>query len=80
MASKVTNLSRNVVLVRLASGGTVHLGPGEQIDELADAEVKGNQRVQELVERRLLAVEDVPERKKPARRSASSETTEGRSR
>jgi hypothetical protein len=32
--------------------------------------------VQELVERRLLAVEDVPERKKPARKSsaASSDT------
>jgi hypothetical protein len=71
MALKVTNLSRNLILVRLASGGSVHLRAGEQC-ELPDAEVKGNPRVTELVARHLLAVEDVPEPKK-ARRSSTSE-------
>jgi hypothetical protein len=74
MALKVTNLSRNLILVRPLSGGTVHLRPGEQSDELPDAEVKGNPRVEDLVGRRLLGVEEIPDRRKTRRSSATAET------
>ena len=74
MALKVTNLSRNLILVRLLSGGTVHLRPGEQSGELPDAEFNGNPRVEDLVRRRLLGVEEIPDRRKTRRSSATAET------
>ena len=40
MTLKVTNVSRTLILVRLRSGDTIHLRPGEQTRELPDAEIK----------------------------------------
>lgn len=76
MALKVTNVSSNLILVRLRSGDTVHLRPGEQTRELPDAEIKDNPRVTALVERHLVSVDKIPEAKK-GRRSASATAEEG---
>jgi hypothetical protein len=60
MAVTVTNVSRMVLLIRLRSGGSLHLRPGERTGELADAEVRHNPRVDTLVERSLVHIDDVP--------------------
>ena len=59
MAVTVKNVSGMVLLIRLRSGGSLHLGPGERTGELADAEVRDNPRVDTLVERGLARIHDV---------------------
>jgi hypothetical protein len=59
MALTVTNVSGMVLLIRLRSGDSLHLGPGERTGELADAEVRDNPRVDTLVERGLVRIGDV---------------------
>lgn len=76
MTLKVTNVSRTLILVRLRSGDTIYLRPGEQTRELPDAEINDNPRVGTLVERHLVSVDTVPEPKK-GRRSAPASTEEG---
>jgi hypothetical protein len=68
MAVTVTNVSDMVLLIRLRTGGSVHLRPGERTGELAGAEVYHNPRVDTLVERRLVRIDDVA--------AAPAETTE----
>lgn len=66
MASQITNKSSGVILVRLRSGGTLHLAAGEQSPELEDADVRNNPRLEPLVQRNLIAVEDVTPADKPS--------------
>lgn len=57
MAVTVTNVSGMVLLIRLRSGRSLHLAPGEPTGELADAEVMDNPRVDTLVERGLVRID-----------------------
>lgn len=72
MASQITNKSGGVILVRLRSGGTLHLAAGEQSPELEDADVRNNPRLEPLVQRNLIAVEDVTPADKPSGSAAKS--------
>lgn len=55
MLVSIENLSDTLVLLRLNSGATRHLAPGE-IAEVEPVEVKGNAAFDRLAERRLVAV------------------------
>lgn len=66
MAFQITNKSSDVILVRLSSGSTLHLAAGEQSPELEDADVRNNLRIEPLVQRNLIAVEDVTPSEKPS--------------
>src|SRR5437763_1117365 len=68
----VTNVSGMLLQIRLRSGDSLHLRPGEQTGELADAEVQDNPRVDTLVDRGLVRVDDVAAA--PAPPPASDET------
>jgi hypothetical protein len=77
MAVTVTNVSDMVLLIRLRTGGSVHLRPGERTGELAGAEVYHNPRVDTLVERHLVRIDDVAAAPTEATEAtASGETTE----
>lgn len=69
-----TNVSGGPVLLRLNSGVTLHLAPGEVSRELEGADVLGNARLEPLLQRRLLHLEEVPGSstgRRPSSRSAS---------
>lgn len=66
MASQITNKSSGVILVRLRSGGTLHLAAGEQSPELEDVDVQNNPRLESLLQRNLITVEDVTSPEKPS--------------
>ena len=71
MALTVTNVSRTLVVVRLISGESIHLRPGERTGELAEAEIRGNPQVETLAERHLVSVDAVPEATKGRRGKAA---------
>jgi hypothetical protein len=58
MGAKITNASSGPVQIRLRSGATLHLAPGEQSPELEDPEVRNNPRLDALVARRLVTLEE----------------------
>ena len=58
---RVTNRSSAPVLLRLRSGPTLHLAPGEHSASLHSAEVMRNPRIESLRERRLVDVDEVDE-------------------
>jgi hypothetical protein len=66
---RVTNASRNLVLIRTRSGPTIYLDSGEQTDELPEHEIIGNPQVEPLRERGLITVYTVD---KPKPRGASA--------
>jgi hypothetical protein len=74
MALRITNISRSLVLVRLLSGRTIHLAAGEQSGEVPEPELRGNPRVQTLVERNLVALDDPAPPRKPARSAKGAQT------
>jgi hypothetical protein len=79
VAVTVTNLSRDMMLIRLRSGETIHLHAGEVTAELPDAEIVGNPRVDVLIERHQVAVKEVaaPAKGRPQpSRSAKSDSGE----
>jgi hypothetical protein len=55
----VTNMTDRLVLVRLRSGATVHLGGGQSSPELEDADVLDNPRLAPLLERAVVRVDAV---------------------
>lgn len=57
MAQVVTNMTDRLVLVRLRSGATVHLGSGESTAELDDSDVLDNPRLTPLIERAVVRVD-----------------------
>ena len=59
MPYRITNRSTGPVLLRLRSGRTVHLRAGAETSDLEGSEVNGNPRIASLVERRLIAVQEV---------------------
>jgi len=58
MGFKITNASNGPVLIRLRSGATLHLAPGEQSPELEGPEVRNNPRLEPLLARRLVTLEE----------------------
>ena len=79
MALTVTNVSGMLLLIRLRSGDTLRLRPGERTGELADAEVRDNPRVDTLVERSLVRIDVAAPPPAPAETTESAETRRGRS-
>jgi hypothetical protein len=70
------------ILVPLSTGRTVRLSPGQESDDLHDVEVAGNDKVEKLCRRGLIAVETVddaaepepaPERSRPRKRPETTE-------
>ena len=55
MPTKIENLTRRQVLVRLSSGETLHIAPRATSDDLADVEVD-NAKVQKLEQLRVIAL------------------------
>lgn len=66
MASQITNKSSGLILVRLRSGATLHLAAGEKSPELEDADVRDNPRLESLLQRNLIAVEELTPADKPS--------------
>ncbi len=56
MAMRIENLSSSTVLLRFLSGATLHLRAGETSEDLQAADVKGNPRIDVLVERGVVRV------------------------
>lgn len=55
MASKLVNLGRQLLVVPLNSGETIHLAPGEFSDAIEDYELDHNSKVEKLIRENLLA-------------------------
>ncbi len=55
MPTKIENLTRRKVLVRLSSGETLHIAPRTTSDDLSDVEVE-NAKIRKLEERRVIAL------------------------
>jgi hypothetical protein len=83
MALTVTNVSGMLLLIRLRSGSTLRLRPGGRTGELADAEIRDNPRVDTLVERGLVRVDDVaappPAPAEPVESAETGKSRRGRS-
>ncbi|WP_157996022.1 hypothetical protein [Thermomonospora amylolytica] len=58
MPLQITNNSNGPVLIRLRSGGTLHLSSGERSPEIQEFEVNDNPRIQSLLERDLIEVRE----------------------
>jgi hypothetical protein len=76
MEMKITNRSDRQVLLRLKSGMTRTLAPGEVADKLESVEVLGNARIEHLSARGLVSIEALEA--KPAR-PRRGKATSGRS-
>jgi hypothetical protein len=58
MPTYITNTSKQLLIVPLNSGETLHLAPGEtSADQVADYELDNNEKVKKLVSNNLLAFE-----------------------
>jgi hypothetical protein len=56
MPTRLTNTSKQLLIVPLNSGETLHLAPGEtSADQVADYELDNNDKVKKLVSTNLLA-------------------------
>jgi hypothetical protein len=55
MATRIENMTNRKVVVRLSSGETLHIPPRTTSDDLSDVEVQ-NDKIEKLVERRVIAV------------------------
>lgn len=79
MGVRVINVSDHMVLVRLRSGGALHLASGEQSEELPEQELVGNPRVTPLCASGVITLEQTKSgsQKKPtaAKSSAPSAQT-----
>lgn len=58
MSLAIENSSDRRVLVRFNSGRTRHLAPGEVVEPVEPAEVRGNDRIGRLEARRLVEIRD----------------------
>lgn len=57
MPTRVTNISKQLLIVPLNSGETLHLAPGEtSADPLVDYELDGNEKIEKMVNNSLLAL------------------------
>ena len=57
MPTRVTNISKQLLIVPLNSGETLHLAPGEtSADPLVDYELDGNEKIEKMVSNSLLAL------------------------
>jgi len=63
MMPSIKNLSDQVLLVRLNSGAEVNVAPGGHLDKVADSDVRGNRTIQKLIERGLIALQEVERNK-----------------
>jgi hypothetical protein len=59
MASKLVNLGRQLLVVPLNSGETIHLAPGESTDAVEDYELNHNPKVEKLIRENLLAKREI---------------------
>ncbi len=57
MPVQISNLTQKLVLIRLNSGQTVHIGARQQ-SEFADADVKDNPMVKKIAEKNIISVEE----------------------
>jgi hypothetical protein len=56
MPTRVTNISKSLLIVPLNSGETLHLAPGEtSADPLGDYELDGNEKFEKMLSNNLLA-------------------------
>jgi hypothetical protein len=62
----ITNNSPGLLLIRMRSGHTIHLGVGETTGELPEPEISGNPRIEPLRERGLITVKTVASKAGPA--------------
>lgn len=51
MATSITNRSRQLLVVPLNSGATVHLAPGEETSGIDPIEVKNNAAIQKMAQK-----------------------------
>lgn len=58
MPKTIENLTDKEQLVRGKSGRTWRIGPHETLEDIDDVEVKGNQRIHTLTDRRILKIRD----------------------
>jgi hypothetical protein len=81
MPFQITNTSSGPVLIRLRSGATLHLVPGERSPELEDPDVRNNPRLEPLLARRLVTMQEVSSTSRGggARREAGAAGARGRS-
>jgi len=56
MPIAIKNMSATLVLLRFNSGITRYLAPGEAVTDVEEVDVKGNERLRRLAERRLIAL------------------------
>jgi hypothetical protein len=59
MGFTITNTSDGPVLVRLRSGATLHLAAREQSQVLEDPDVRNNPRLEDLLARQLVELQEV---------------------
>jgi hypothetical protein len=78
MPCLIENKTDTTVLLRLRSGMTLHLGARQTSPQLEDADIRGNPRIDSLVERGSIAVveaERAPARGTPKGPQRSARTT-----
>jgi hypothetical protein len=63
--SKVKNLTKQVVLLRLKSGRTLFVDAGTASEEIEDVELKNNANIERLLERGIITLKGA-EKEKPA--------------
>ncbi|TAK09728.1 MAG: hypothetical protein EPO39_01780 [Candidatus Manganitrophaceae bacterium] len=61
MATTITNRSRQLLVVPLNSGATLHLAPGEEAPGIDPVEVKNNATLQKMAERGWIALAETRE-------------------
>ena len=59
MAYKITNLSKQLTILRLNSGKSVHLAPGKHSDAIEDYEVNSNAMLQKLSDKGVIALQRI---------------------
>jgi len=67
MPVTIENLTNRPVLLRLNSGQTLHLAPRTTSGEIREVEVKGNAKAQKLLDRRVIALHKIEEKKRSTR-------------
>ena len=64
MSVKMKNLTIRPVLLRLNSGSTLHIAPRQMSGECTDGDVRNNDMIQKLLERRVLSIFPAKSQKK----------------
>lgn len=69
MSVKIVNRSKQLLVIPLNSGATLHLAPGEEAIGIEPIEVKKNPTIEKLAQKNWLLVAEGEEDEKPARES-----------